>query len=710
MSCRSMGWACVGCCIAIWSLGVHPHPAVAGPRDVETALRGLDRRLEVETTGPNWRRYLRADELRGLLTQGDKADPAAVAEILGRFSSGAPGLEVSEFRTARGAIQQWLSELQLSQVGGLADLAQTAKQHFQPVAAAQAQQAGSRLVAALELLEERIRAAGPGAAEWRNFLQLDRLQEQLRSPQPEMHALGQVYQRFASGHEGLGLVWFADVRDALRHYLELSGAIGNPDVRSVYEQTLDRLSKLLQQYAAGPNADAAAEIEDAIRWLESAEQAPALVNAIRQRYLYPNLYLQIAEGTATAGINDLVSEITPIQDVILGTTICGTGYTNGQIRGSLAPNADFGVVDATFHGLTQSRNVGYHGPAQVYSSGLTSIGTRTRLWIDATGVYALPSVSSAVTDSTITDLDLSRGGRLVEKIAWKKAHQQQSAAESVASRHAEQKANARADQRAAEALARANAGFQEKFREPLLQRRLFPQLLQFSTTPAAIHVTALRADAAQLGAPTAPVPLVESADMGMQLHETLANNMAFSALAGMTVRDETFQKAVVDFLGRLPERLKPDDEKEPWAITFAARQPISASFADNTLRVTIRGRRYFKGEESYPGMNVTAEYKIVGTDQGFRLVREKELEIFPPGFTPGSGEKLSSRQVVIRTLLQRRFGKMFDKEVRAEGFALPGAWAKGGRMVPMQMTAHAGWLTIAWRRVPDPKTAMVEGR
>lgn len=581
----------------------------------------------------------------------------------------------------------------------LGDLARAAKTQFRPVTAADVEAVKVRLNATVARLGQRLLVDGPNGADWRKFVGLDRLEEQLRRGRPDLAPLGEVYQRLNSGHEGLGLNWFADVREELRHYLELSGAVGNAQLKTVYEQMLDGLARQLDEYSAQPTTDGATAVEESLRWLENALQAPDVVRAVRDRLVYPNLLAAISAGTVAAGINEEVNETMPICDSIIGAMVSGTGCSTGQINGELPQAPGFGVVDATYLGYTRSNTVASRGPARVYSQGLTGIGTRKRLWADENGVFSLPAASNATTSTTITDIELTRGGRMLERIAWKKACQQQPQAESVAARHAEGLANQRADQRAAGQIAEANANFQKKLRQPLLERHLFPRLCQFNTDPAAIRLTAIEADDAQLGAPTAPIPLVESADLGLQVHETMANNLASGALRGMTVHETTFQSVLVDLLGKVPDRLKPAQDKEPVSIAFARRQPICVAFSDNTIRATMHGRRFFKGEESYPGMDVTVVYKVFKADRGFKLVRQGDIHIVPPGYKPGEG--LSPKQNIIQTLLRRRFEKIFDKEILAQEFTLSGNWAKVGKFEPIQVVAHAGWLALAWHRVPN---------
>jgi hypothetical protein len=155
----------------------------------------------------------------------------------------------------------------------------------------------------------------------------------------------------------------------------------------------------------------------------------------------------------------------------------------------------------------------------------------------------------------------------------------------------------------------------------------------------------------------------------------------------------------------LPERFAAQEGEEPWTIVFARQNPIRVSFADDGFSVTIRGRRYYKGENRHPGMDVTAVYKIVKGEQGFQAIRQGDLQIVPPGFVPGSGKRLSARQTVIRTLLQRRFGRIFDARILLEDMTLPGDWEKAGKMRPVHLACQGGWLVVAWNRVAAGRPA-----
>ena len=266
--------------------------------------------------------------------------------------------------------------------------------------------------------------------------------------------------------------------------------------------------------------------------------------------------------------------------------------------------------------------------------------------MDADGLSAHPAVSCAEVSAEICDIQSCKGRRMVERMAWKKAGKMKPQAECIAARHAEQRLNERIDAQAAESLEKANQKYNEKFHRPFTERKLFPQMLRFSTTERAFTVTGLQAGGGKVAAPGEPPPVTaEGADMTLRLHESMINNLAFDALAGRTIYEEKVQATAVDLLGHLPDKMKGDEDGKPWAITFAPRQPISVTFADDGFRVTIRGVKYFKGSDAHPAMNVSAAYKIEKSPEGdFRAVRQGGIEAFPPGFVPGGGKKLSGPQ------------------------------------------------------------------
>ncbi len=580
----------------------------------------------------------------------------------------------------------------------LVEAADAAKGAFQPLQPGDLLRAAAQLRRATERLDDRLAADGDNGRAWARYLQLDELHAQLDGDAPDVDVLEAAYRRFNAGHYGLNRVWFADVREALMRYTQVARAMQTPELEKAYAQYVETLASYLRSYAETPGAERAVQIGDAIGWLDSIGQAPGLVTAVREELARPNLFAGVSRRLIVAGIDEPVDETEPVRDNILGTQLYGTGHTVGQATASLVPNDHHAVFDLTYLGVTQTRNTGYNGPVVVFSRGTTGIGARKRLWLNETGVHSHPARANATTKSQILDIQPQRGGGMVERIAWRRAMEQKHQAEAIASQRAAGRAGRRMDSRAAGMLVETNRDFEHKFRRPMMEHNLFPASLRFSTTDDALRVVSLQAGPAQLAAPGGPPPAPEPADLTLRIHESMVNNSARNALAGLTLNDAEFRLAVEEVLGQLPERLEPVPGEEPWGVSFDRAQPVEVQFADGGFRVTIRGRRYFQADQPHPGMNVSAQYRIVRDDAGFRAVREGEVEVVPPGLA--DDQRVGARYQVIRTLLIRRFTHIFQQEFRLEDLELPGRWAELGTMPVVHFEAENGWLTIAWK-LPD---------
>ncbi len=559
------------------------------------------------------------------------------------------------------------------------------------------QHARQNLVRTVDHLDKQLKDYGEIGDAWRKYLHWGELQENLAKQTPDPATLDAIYLRFDSGQTGLNWQMFTDVRHALRKYLITARAMGNPKLAQHYPKVLDLLTKYLRAYQEAPNPQVAHRISAALRWLEDADQADDVVQLVLRRYGSPNFCAEASPSLFKALIGRTVDETGPVQDCILGTSISGTGHTTGSVTVELIPSNHRGILDVLMVAETASDSIGLNRQVHIYSTGTTQHASRKRVVISDAGFVDEPAATNAVTSSRINCVQANRD--LVERIARRRASQQQGEANLIASQHAEQRINARLDQQIGEQIADTNRRFNEQLRQPLERLGLFPTLLNFSTTGDALHVVALQAFGLELGASNAAPSLGAGADLGIRIHESAINNFAQGFLGGMTIEESQLQKDATDALGYLPEELKnPEGDAEPWAITFAKEQPITVAFGKDTFSVTIRGVSYTKGTTPYPGMNVTVDYDIKQTDQGPRAVRQSELEIFPPGFDAEGGQQLSTREQVLRRMLQRRFDNVFPKEIVPKPTTPKGELAKVGPLVVREWRSADGWMLLGWQR------------
>jgi len=587
---------------------------------------------------------------------------------------------------------------QVVTVGQLPALARAAKGAFRAPTQADLDAAWARVRSAAAALDARFKAESDEAKPWREYLMWDKLREQLADSEgPKLKVLEEIHGRFASGHEGLELVWFDAVRKALERYFVLAQAVRDPDVSEQYQRLLDDLAEYLESYQRDPSPENASAIRTALEWLQSAGQAPALVEAIRAHHAKPNVFVQASAELIAAIIVRPVNEIQPVSDCILGTAIFGSGLAQGQAIAELVPNAERAQVELVINGTVHSNSVGYNRSVQIYSDGVTWLDTRKPIYLEPERIWAAPSYSRARTSTTTKDIDAPH--KIVERIAWRRVQKQLPQAEAIASDHAAQRASSSADERSDQEIADLDDRYQKRFRKRLMERGIYPQLLRYSTTRQALCAMGLEADAADLAATTAPPTVAQPLDLTVQLHQSLVNNMAEELLAGAILTPERLQNLSNELLGEVPERLKPDPNKEPWRIHFIDRQPLSVTFEDGRFRVVVRGRF----TRTLDRMNITAVYRIEETPEGVKAVREEDLDASPPGFKRGSGRQLSARQVSLRRQLVERFSELFEPEIAMRDIELRTEQGIAGKLRLARWEVSPGWTALSWRRLPpDP--------
>jgi hypothetical protein len=102
-------------------------------------------------------------------------------------------------------------------------------------------------------------------------------------------------------------------------------------------------------------------------------------------------------------------------------------------------------------------------------------------------------------------------------------------------------------------------------------------------------------------------------------------------------------------------------------------------------------------------MDIWATYAIGRAPFGIVLVREGDVQIYPPGFRPGTGEKLSPAETSLRRILQRRFDKLFKATIEIPDIEPTGQLATLGRLPMNELVARRdGWIMAGWRQAGTP--------
>lgn len=580
---------------------------------------------------------------------------------------------------------------------------QAASGNFTPIAESEIRQAKCDLQEAAAELDRQFQKVGTNGPGWEKYLHWDTLKTTLYSDRPDMEQLKEAYSALAAPHRGLELACFVDLRLAIEKYMNLRMAADSPEIKAAYDKLMDGLPEMLKDYATRPTSNPSVPLQQVVAWLDKFEQAPELLAKIQTDFAKPNFYASASKRLIAPGFDDTVEEPVNLSDVILRTCVHSQGVMQGQTTLQLVPSEAFSISGAILEvqlaGTTNTTNVGRRGPVQIYSDSTSQIMATKQIAIDADGLRTFPTNAQVDTSTNIRSIRTNSGLKIVEKIAWKKVRQSKRQAEAIASGRAEGRVARQVDDKADATITKANADYQKQFKLPLKHRKLFPSMLCFSTTAEQLSVVALQHGLAQFAAWSDPPEVDETeTDASVRIHESVINNSTWTFLAGRRFAEEEFLSLVADLSGgEVPEQFKPDEDQEPWAVTFAQENPVRITFQNGQIRIEIHATGFTKGTTDYTAMNVAATYEIKAKDGQFELARVGDLEIFPPNFEKEQ-RQLSVREQTLRKLLEKRFSKIFEPTwTPRDAVPLPERWKEAGSLRLTRWNTDNGWMTMTWK-------------
>lgn len=664
----------------------------AGIDEIRQATDAMNAWLGEGENADRWRHFLHIEQLQAELEKGDQADPVELMAVLAQFRRESAGLQSEPFVAVREALESWLEGLESSPAEALSDWVSTVGPEFQPVADEQVVAARKQLVAAAEALDAFLASGTPDNRDaWHTYLNWNALQEQLnREGAVDLDLLAAILAKYYEGHPGLELVPFVKLREALLQYSRLLSARDDPDIQSRFENQLAALSRDLggETSVAGVSAR--------LTWLDQLGQASDVISRVRAGFAAPNVYFSVSSETIASGLSADVDEEGPVDEVILGTRIRGVAHTVGKLSARLLPREDRAAIEVTLVGQSNTSTVGRQRPVRIFSRGVTQVLGRKRLFVDEAGVFGQPATAQCSTDNEIYSIrtDGQFASRLIQRVAWNQAAEQQGRAEQIAARRAEARVRRMMDTRGDETIHTSNSRLEKEVRHPLQRRNIFPRWVRFWSTDKRLYMRAWQGRRIQLAAASRPPAMPDHA-VNIQVHESMVFNTAVNAMGGFLMTDVRARDLVKELTGEVPEELEIRQDEDPWSITFDRNQPLTVRFQDNQVVIAIRGRRFTGGgQEVTSVMQIAATYSIQASDGRVKLVRQGELDVTYPD--KREGDRLSIAELTNKTFMTGKFEGLFKEEILGEGLDLPQRW-KNLEDLRLEFTAtDKGWLSLGW--------------
>lgn len=670
------------------------------PRErVARNLEELHQWLATSSHGDGWKQFLHSEQLEQELSKQGPPDVEVLAKVLVQYQNSNPGLKKRHFVEVRDALDQWIANHTTPQTRKLAESARAAGDDFTPPSSDELAKRKQRLSQAATRLDQFLARGGAVKHQgWKKHLLLDETLEQLQTDKPDARILRTAELKYFGLFRGLELPVFDAARQRLRDYSNGLFLVG-PHARGSYTGQLEKLADLLDSLQLPASGEETLAIARILGWLEMADQAETLVARTRRIFSRPNMHVQVSENLLAVGANSEIHTRQPIRENILGTEVYGTPDMRAKVTVDFVPNEERAAIDFRVTGRAISDNVGYNGPVTIYSSSNTSINGRKRIYVDEQGLHGEPA--EAVCDTSSVIHSIAARFRIIETIAWRKAGQQQSAAEAEGNRKSEARVRRQVDEQADQAVAKMNQAFLDHFRLPLLRKDHYPRHMQFATSEDQLLVTLLQASTFQLGASSSPPALEEGLDMSVRVHESLVGNMSEGLIGGETLSDVRLANLLEELTGEVPEELQLSPEKEPWSIKFAGSQPVYVRFDGHEIRIAVRGSQFTRGLQTIDEpIEISAVYKIEKTPQGARLWREGEVQVEFLG-----RRTLSVSQVAFKTFMQTKFHALFKPEIVGKGMEIKGRSKRSTLLQLQQLGCDDGWAVFGWKASPAPLTA-----
>lgn len=583
----------------------------------------------------------------------------------------------------------------------LATRAASASGSFRPAGDAALDAAAANLRAALGPLDALL-ARSKSGADWREYLDWPKLVAQAASGQAaDPKLLRDLEKRLSATETGLEMPDFVRVRKAVERYAELADT-ARGDGAQHYADRLGKVSGALLSAGATGQADALSGLPALLDHLTASGQAPDLVSAVRGAAARPNIHLEVAESLLAPAVDRPVDQVQPVDDVVLGTRVRGSGRTTGNVRLDFVPGQDRAIFDILLAATNVSHTRGTQGPVTVHTRGITSLDARRRIFLDENDVSSGPVEVSADTSTTVTGLGISApiGKRIIRRIANRKIAESKPKAEAEAERKARGKLRGQFTEETEPAIGQMRQQFRDRVRGPLETQGLYPESLSMHTTDRDLRIVARKSVGNQLAAFSSPPAGAADNVITARIHETAVNNILEQKLGGRILTQDDVARLAKERNVAMPDSLgsDPDGEQKTWQITFTKYRPVSVATDDGRVKVTVRGDKFVSGDRSFPGMDIAATYAFGRGPNGPVLVREGNVQINPPGFKSGD-RKLTLQETSLRRILQKRFDKVFKDVVEIEPLPLEGELASAGPLPMNELTARKdGWVVAGWRK------------
>jgi len=545
-----------------------------------------------------------------------------------------------------------------------------------------------RVSAKVEELQSLMASSEAGNG-WREYLQLDRLNEVARSANHDTlerrQLARQILDRLARARASRQQRHFVVDGPLATLGMELQSWSAEP----VSPQRL--LSRLETYERSGLSSDAQLLATDC-RWLNWSDHGGDRKLAGEVDGFYRNANLRVA--VAGTLVNRFVPQPTainmPISDTLIGVPVRGWSTTWTQLYLRLVPDARRVRLGLEATGIVASDTASSSGPATFYNNGTSTFLVRKLYVLGPKGLRDWPAIAEARSGSNLVSMEtgfdgIPLFGPLVRSIALSQFEDSQPEALSEAQQKLANRARNQFDNAVRERMQEAQADFEQRFLQRVEKLGVDMTPVSFTTTDERIVVRMRIANDEQLGAHT-PRPRAPSDSLiSLQLHQSAVNNLLDRLdLAGRKFAVADLFQWINKKLDR-PQPPLPDDLPDDVFITFAAKDPVSVRLTNDRAELCLTMAELTQGRNRWRNFSVRASYRPETQELQAGFLRDSGLRL--EGESIKGKPELLLRGIFSRVLSSNRqvqlIADKFSKDARVKDLAIT------------QFVVDDGWLGLA---------------
>ena len=445
---------------------------------------------------------------------------------------------------------------------------------------------------------------------WKQFLRLTEVEKSFSAMKPDSKS------QKAAARGALIRFYSPTLDTSQREYLQQMLSPADIDfLKDAASGPMDhyRLIKAIEKFEHKPSGLAARYINDQFQnllWSDDPRSQKA-AQEIQMHYRNANIRLTVSDKMLNRLIPSSPSVHQPVHERVLGANVNGHSQIQNSLSVQLVPDPARLHLELKTNGRVDSDTVATKSGFEVRNSGLARFQGFKRFAIDRFGnLDGQRSVAHANAKQRLVGIRSKLDpfpvvNWIARSIARKQVSDEAPRAKMLLEEKVEDSARQQLNEGVQEKVTMMQAYLKTNLLEPLVAMDLEPEALQTATTPHRLVMRYRMAGLDQMAA-NSPRPLdAESDFMGVQVHQSLLNNVIerIDISAGSFTPD-TLLAHLADVTGFNPGGAATEDKHEA-SFVFAKYDPIRIDLQEGKVRIELNLKSLKVGKKGKTWRNIT---------------------------------------------------------------------------------------------------------